>query len=1214
MQKAGTLLHEICLTPLSFESVSRMISDSLLADTIKTEELTRFCIQKSGGNPFFLRQVLFSLSENGLLYPDVSACKWNWDMKKIQALDISEDVMELMKQKIAGLDSEIGDFLKTASCIGVRFDLKTLAIAAGVAPEEASRLLWKPMQEGLIQPTDNGYKYVQEIETNPGYRFIHDRVQQAAYSLMEDNEKLEMRFKIGRLMLERLTEIELEDRLFEVTNYFQHAVGCFEDESIRLTIAGLNARAGERAKLSSAFEAALSYAETGIALLPENCWKTNYKLTYHLHKLRAEANFAIGNFEISIQHIRLMLDRITDPVDRAQLQIILVMHYHGRAEANLSLFTGLEALESFGVMVAKDNIQEMFAREFIRTKEIIQRYSEDQIVYYREGTEEKHKLISKIFASILSSAFQYDPLFAFLLARQFIELSFENGFTSDVTIGFIGLSAFWSAADEDYDFSNQLAVIALKICDRFQNYQNKSEICVAYAAHSNYKLAYEKLIAMLEAGIIIGIENGDNHYAAYNFVHVHLAMFIHGRNLQKIFNKKAPAVLKNIENIRNLKNTLAGIKMCIANLEGNTTDEMSFDIAEMTENELVNEYSHVPFFYNYYINKAIVFCIYEKYQEAQAVILQSIPKLGKTVSSSYQEYIFLHSLCLTQLYSEMTEPEQRDFLEQIQQNQNHLNVCVSACPENNLHKYLLVEAELARIQGKTDDAIILYDRSIRGAKEQGFLHHEAIANELTAKFWLTKSKPEFAEIYLIRAYHVYKEWGALRKLRFMEEKYPHIFAIRSREIAPTTITAMSSTSEEMYVDRLDMETIMRVTGIISSELNFEDSIKKIMKVMMENTGAQRGFLLLKKDTTLHFVARGDILKEEIELLPYIPLSAVAYEQEPVLAVSIVNYVSRLKEHVVYPLSENTGLFEKDAYIQKHQPKSILCKPVLNRGELVGIMYFENNLITGAFSEERLPVYAMLLSQIGIAVENSLLFTDMESKVRERTAELQKLLNMKNELFYMLNHDIKNLFSSIIGAAAFLRAESLSERAAGFIDMIDTNARIILSLTNDFLNMMVYDSKDMISNKTTIELSLLLKHSCHSFRESIEMSGIQLKFDNLAQIELNVDSDKLLMSFNNLLGNAAKFTPSGGTIEVSSFLFDDAVEIHFRDTGVGIAPEKLKRIFEPLKKAHISGVRGEKGTGLGLAIVKKVVELHDGTVSVTSEVGKGTDFCIRLPVK
>ena len=174
----------------------------------------------------------------------------------------------------------------------------------------------------------------------------------------------------------------------------------------------------------------------------------------------------------------------------------------------------------------------------------------------------------------MSSAFQYDPLFAFLLARQFIELSFENGFTSDVTIGFIGLSAFWSAADEDYDFSNQLAVIALKICDRFQNYQNKSEICVAYAAHSNYKLAYEKLIAMLEAGIIIGIENGDNHYAAYNFVHSHLAMFVHGRNLQKIFNKKAHAVLKNIENIRNLKNTLAGVKMCIANLAGNTTDEM----------------------------------------------------------------------------------------------------------------------------------------------------------------------------------------------------------------------------------------------------------------------------------------------------------------------------------------------------------------------------------------------------------------------------------------------------------------------------------------------------------------------------------------------------------------------------------------------------------------------------------------------------------------
>jgi signal transduction histidine kinase len=300
------------------------------------------------------------------------------------------------------------------------------------------------------------------------------------------------------------------------------------------------------------------------------------------------------------------------------------------------------------------------------------------------------------------------------------------------------------------------------------------------------------------------------------------------------------------------------------------------------------------------------------------------------------------------------------------------------CPTHFLHKYLLVKAEIASLNGKDLEAMDLYDSAIESARENKYIQNEALANELAAKFWLKRGKTEIAQLYLKKAHSRYQQWGAKRKLDDLEAKYPQLLAQKHSDRLHTTNGCLNRNSP------LDFNTVMKASQSLSEEIVLSRLLEKMMQIVIENVGAETGFLLLPQHDEWFIEAESHLNSHEIKVLQSIPL-----ENHPPLAASIIRYIARTQTPLVLNNATIEGNFTRDPHIVKHQTQSILCTPLKSRGQLIGILYLENKLIPSAFTPDRLEVVKLLSAQIVISIENARLYAQLEDKVAERTQELSQ---------------------------------------------------------------------------------------------------------------------------------------------------------------------------------------------------------------------------------
>src|SRR4028119_1984330 len=305
--KSGAVVNTIMLQPLSQIDLNQFVADTLICDLSLAGPLTELVYQKTKGNPFFSTQFLKSLYEDGQIIfdPPVSplskgGSKGGWQCDIAQArLTHASDVVEFMATQLQKLPALTQEILKLAACIGAQFDLDTLAIVREELPEQTASALWKALQEGLILLIAEGYKCFiptddrsnTESITNPTYRFLHDRVQQAAYSLIPDNQKQATHLKIGQLLLHKYSEIEREEKLFDIVGHLNLGIELIVQPQEREALAQLNLEAGGKARNSTAYVAANIYLQTGINLLTANCWQSQYELTLNLYVAAAEAAY-----------------------------------------------------------------------------------------------------------------------------------------------------------------------------------------------------------------------------------------------------------------------------------------------------------------------------------------------------------------------------------------------------------------------------------------------------------------------------------------------------------------------------------------------------------------------------------------------------------------------------------------------------------------------------------------------------------------------------------------------------------------------------------------------------------------------------------------------------------------------------------------------------------------------------------------------------------
>ncbi|MBF0102560.1 MAG: response regulator, partial [Desulfobacterales bacterium] len=931
-------------------------------------------------------------------------------MAEIDKKGLTDNVITLIIDKMRKLPNLTQKALQLGACIGNTFDLNTLSVICNQSPAKTAVDLWPAVQERLLDPLGDGHRLLKEVWSHTHShsvtgikdaidKFQHDRIQQAAYGLIEKGQQKPVHLAIGRLLLNNSSEAELEEKVFYITEQLNQGRELIEEELEKRQLAELNLKAGKKAKDSTAYGQAIGNFRIGLELMTVNGWENQYELTYELHKECAEAEYLSGNFSKAEQLFSITLEKAKTKLDRSRIYKLMMLYYINLGKFRDNIRVGINTLADMGIQLPdQDNLKKIKEARELEHRKYRSHLKNVDIMDLVNLPAMKNQIIETCMDSLetmIDAAYLGNQHVLELLILKQVNLSIEFGNSPLSPSGYV----WWGSIlidKRDYDGAYKFGKLALQLSSKHKNPVVSCRVNHIFGGFIQvWKEPIRSSIDSLKKAFQFGTDSGDINYSNYAMGISNRYAFYQGRSLKEVADE-AKTCLHYMKKTKFQRMVELHTTIYYANLslQGLTTSPFLLNETVEQEQLVFNNWGKMNLSLQlslYFILKLVLHCMFEQHHEA----LRFGEKAEKYRAGMFPKFdvIQIHlyySLSLLALYPEADPVQKNEYIQKVENYLEELKVWSDNAPANCLHKYLLVMAEKYRIHGKYSEAMEFYEKSVELAHAQGFIHEEALANELYAKFWLNQGRDKIAKIYMTEARYCYAQWGAGAKVNQLEMMYPHLLSILKKrsvfEGTRMTVASLTTTGSDSISGQIDLASIIKASQAISSEIVLDQLLEKLMTTMLENAGARKGILILKKDDGLFIETEKTIDQTDNLGVSSIPVESsdkslsksIDAAGVTSLPLTLIRYVEKIKEPFVLDNALLQGRFTTDPYIIRNQSKSILCSPIFYQGQLSGIIYLENNLTTGVFTPDRLEMINLLSSQAAISIVNATLYSELKT--------------------------------------------------------------------------------------------------------------------------------------------------------------------------------------------------------------------------------------------
>ncbi len=992
---AGKEIIRIDLGPIKRSAAALMISDMFAASPVKAAPLAELVHEKTMGNPFYIREFLLGIAREPLVRR-AAGRGWTWDLERIRQMQSTDNVIDFLTAKINGLPADQRELLMIASCIGSIFSGDVLTCARGMRATSMEPALAALIDEGLVVP--EGYSF----------RFVHDRVQEAARRMMTSKDRATVHYRIAIMVFANALPGGLTDDIFAIADQYNGASEILDEEE-RANVADLNYLAGRKAKMMGAFETALPYFRTAYYHLyslqgsAKSIWDRHHHLAYCAHLELAEVEFLNHDYDRVEPIIEEAVKYTDDEIEIAHLKNILVVMYATQFTRHReALAIGLETLRTLGIEINTANPDKQRNELHHAVKKGLYRKEISSLLELPPMRDPKMKTAMKILRDLMLPAHYSNVSITDLLIMMMITISLEFGNTPESVPGYLHYGRILSSQMPDTIAGFQFGRLAMELAEKLESKSYICESCLIFANFiAPFHLSLKETETINRKGIKAGIESGNLKHTGDLYSHVTCNDHYQGKSLDVVY-QSALSTLGYLEKTGD-RLTLFIIESLLATvifLKENS--EESLDVYAKKINDLTCQWPEgtvtTPLNFMQAFEGGARF-ILNDYSHSYRLLIQAlaITNIFKGIYIISEIYYYM-TLSMAALYPTSTESDKELFASAMTEHRDFLKILSGQCPENFLHKYLLMDAEISRILGNALDAMALYDRAIEAARDNGFTQDEAIANELAGKFWLGRAKADFAGTYLIKARETYKKWGAERKVRDLEHRYGDILMERR-------ITGVGRRNAERA---LGADTLLDVSRQIMGEIRIDRLLETILTAAVKYVSARKAAILLERRGLLYIEGEIEPAKNRLRILHAEPLS------DETLPLSVIHYVSRTGETLSLDDASGSDAFGADPYITARRPKSILCFKVGHLGKTAAVIYMENSIATDTFAAVSPEMLLLLASEIGIALENARLYREQEESIRLRDNILRQYdeARYKNLQERMRPHFIYNAIHTI----------------------------------------------------------------------------------------------------------------------------------------------------------------------------------------------------------